>query len=222
MLMRLREVAVFGALGLLATRARASTLTVLSDDYRNELVHLPAHTLLSHIVSPLPHTYIAPEDLPSNFRWDRVGTNRSSSYLTKPLNQHVPQWCGSCWAHAAMSSLAGTNATASMDWERRIMLVQRNRPSKSIEDLVVNLSRLFPVSHVLALLLLWQQFDQIALKSIAKPRATTSIFRFNSSSIAAVPLLDRVTAGRIPERIISSFRPDLFRTTRVNRIWRVR
>ena len=28
------------------------------------------------------------------------------SYITKSLNQHLPQWCGSCWAHGALSSLA--------------------------------------------------------------------------------------------------------------------
>ena len=27
------------------------------------------------------------------------------NYLTKNLNQHLPQWCGSCWAHGALSSL---------------------------------------------------------------------------------------------------------------------
>lgn len=58
---------------------------------------------------PLPHTYINPSDLPDSFHWDHViedhdsGTGRS--YLTRLLNQHIPQYCGSCWAHAAVSAL---------------------------------------------------------------------------------------------------------------------
>ena len=71
--------------------------------YPNELVHVRGHTNIQQFHSPLPHTYIHTDDLPATFSWDDVnGTN----YLTKSLNQHIPQWCGSCWAHGALSSLA--------------------------------------------------------------------------------------------------------------------
>jgi hypothetical protein len=52
---------------------------------------------------PLPKSYIAFEDLPEAFSWDNVD---GTSYLTHMLNQHIPQYCGSCWAHSSMSSLA--------------------------------------------------------------------------------------------------------------------
>ena len=46
---------------------------------------------------------LATATLPEEFTWSNVnGTN----FLTKSLNQHIPQYCGSCWAHAAVSSLA--------------------------------------------------------------------------------------------------------------------
>lgn len=52
---------------------------------------------------PLPYTYISMEELPKEFYWGDVD---GVSYLTHSLNQHIPMYCGSCWAHSSMSSLA--------------------------------------------------------------------------------------------------------------------
>ncbi|MGK3741875.1 MAG: hypothetical protein ACI90V_008729 [Bacillariaceae sp.] len=52
---------------------------------------------------PLPIDYLDPETLPGSFSWNDIN---GKSYLTKSLNQHIPQYCGSCWAHSALSALA--------------------------------------------------------------------------------------------------------------------
>jgi cathepsin X len=61
------------------------------------------HKVRDAYSSPLPYTYIREEDLPDNFSW---GDIEGVSYLTHSLNQHIPQYCGSCWAHGALSALA--------------------------------------------------------------------------------------------------------------------
>ena len=69
----------------------------------NAFKRMPGHDKREHVVSARPHEYIDATKLPKSFTWSDVeGVN----YLTKMLNQHVPQYCGSCWAHGAMSSLA--------------------------------------------------------------------------------------------------------------------
>ena len=64
---------------------------------------MPGHTVRNDYTSPLPFTYIAQQDLPDEFSWANVG---GVSYLTRVLNQHIPQYCGACWAHSSMSVLA--------------------------------------------------------------------------------------------------------------------
>ena len=61
-----------------------------------------SHHVDPHVVSPLPYTYTPLASLPREFDWRNVeGVN----YVTTNLNQHYPQYCGSCWLHAGISTL---------------------------------------------------------------------------------------------------------------------
>jgi cathepsin X len=64
---------------------------------------LEGHKVRDAYTSPLPYTYIQSEDLPASFNWGDID---GVSYLTHSLNQHIPQYCGSCWAHGALSALS--------------------------------------------------------------------------------------------------------------------
>lgn len=82
---------------LLAVLAKSSV------SKHDEFKKLEGHTIENDYSSPLPYTYLSGEDLPLEFTWGGV---EEVSYLTRTLNQHIPQYCGSCWAHGALSSFA--------------------------------------------------------------------------------------------------------------------
>jgi len=69
----------------------------------SEFIELEGHKVKNDYQSPLPHTYVALDNLPDTWDW---GNMNGTSYITHNLNQHIPQYCGSCWAHGALSALA--------------------------------------------------------------------------------------------------------------------
>jgi cathepsin X len=48
------------------------------------------------------------KDLPEQVLWNdmTVANTNATNFLTNVYNQHIPQYCGSCWAHAATSTLS--------------------------------------------------------------------------------------------------------------------
>ena len=70
------------------------------------------HKRLEDFSLPLPTEYVHKEELPKRFTWSNIN---GTSYITTPKNQHLPVYCGSCWAHAAMSSLADRIKIARMN-----------------------------------------------------------------------------------------------------------
>lgn len=88
---------------MLRSLSVALTMALVSAEKFNEIKILDGHKKKHNIKSPLPHTYVPASDLPDSFTWGNVN---GKSYLTHSLNQHLPNYCGSCWAHGSVSSLA--------------------------------------------------------------------------------------------------------------------
>jgi len=67
-----------------------------------KIYHKPGQKLRD-VHSPLPQDYIDKSALPDSWDWRN---QNGMSLVTEDLNQHIPQYCGSCWAHGSMSSVA--------------------------------------------------------------------------------------------------------------------
>ena len=85
---------------------------VVSDEYRRKqlslrikegCVDLTKKAEKYVVTSPEPYTYIKKEDLPK--KWD-IRNIDGVNYATWNRNQHIPVWCGSCWAQGSTAALS--------------------------------------------------------------------------------------------------------------------
>eukprot|EP01035_Chromulina_nebulosa_P017557 gene17557-23121_t len=81
--------------------------------HKNELILLGDEIIGEVVKTPRPLYNIS--ELPESLDYRELGL------LTTDLNQHIPTYCGSCWAHAAFSSIADRIKIATKGTKRDVI-----------------------------------------------------------------------------------------------------
>lgn len=69
--------------------------------FHHSSCYVKSSSVEEKIITPL--TQLPPSALPTTFDWGNVN---NTNFLTVTKNQHIPHYCGSCWAFAATSALS--------------------------------------------------------------------------------------------------------------------
>jgi len=100
---------------ILSISASIIEAQLLPSSSYNELILQDAEKVGKVIKSSLPHHYLKEDQIPSEWDYRKLGL------LTEDLNQHIPVYCGSCWAHSALSSIADRIKIATQGKQRDII-----------------------------------------------------------------------------------------------------